>query len=501
MWVLYMTKINVLIFTFILILLFFFINFIKSTTFTFGQSKKDYDGEKNITFEEAKSDVVELIGFLKDGHPNSFFLRSEDELKIFINNNIFSKIKDKNKADDILPLIAKVLYYFGDDHSSIFPNGRDKFSPGFSVYKLDGKYFISSSYVDFLNVGEEVISINGVDMDVIWEKLCDYVGSPYGRCLGGVVAENFENAMSLAFEFSEYTVVSKDEFGVFKEGSFHSQVTKKYIDNKIGFEGIYSNGKAAELYSYNDIFVLRINHLSDDSSFESVFNNLKNVEKIIIDIRDNPGGSGQVVAKLLNYLTGLPGISLVDPKNGQVLRQSYTARMGMEKDIPMIIRLGLLSRKTYRGILLHKRNDPSKLVSIEDNLYDYHSHKYSQPAKVKIKKIVVLVDSGTKSAAAILAGSLQKYAGAIVVGEETYGSPLKNFSWITNANLSNTNINIVFSSAYEDRTGDTFFPDKIVWPSVDEKGVIPNVLMVSSPYSYKNSNDVVLDKAVDIILN
>lgn len=101
-------------------------------------------------------------------------------------------------------------------------------------------------------------------------------------------------------------------------------------------------------------------------------NEIQNASKIIIDLRDNPGGSLQEVADMLGDF--------------------------IAKDQPVVV-----TRSRY---------EEDTVVSIGRKIIDFSQ-----------KKIVILVNGSTASASEIMAGTLKDYLGknVILVGETTYG--------------------------------------------------------------------------------
>ncbi len=134
--------------------------------------------------------------------------------------------------------------------------------------------------------------------------------------------------------------------------------------------------------------------------------------------------------------------------------------------------------------------DNGKAVVIEDYGENSEQHKFRSSGYDIFNenlKFVILVDGGSASASEILAGAMQDYKKAKVVGTKTYGK----------------------GSVQEvlDVTNDTIFKVTVAkWltpngNSISEKGLTPDYEVKLTAEDVKNKNDKQLDKAVELLLN
>ncbi len=151
----------------------------------------------------------------------------------------------------------------------------------------------------------------------------------------------------------------------------HEKETKT-VDLEIPRDNILV--KSVELKFINNIAVLKLSQFGDNSNTEwdnsvtSILNRGSQVQGVVLDLRNNPGG----------YLDGSVYIASEFIKNGVVVIQDDGN--GGKQEYPV--------------------NRPGRLVE---------------------KRLVVLVNKGSASASEIVAGALQDYGRAKIVGENSFG--------------------------------------------------------------------------------
>lgn len=184
----------------------------------------------------------------------------------------------------------------------------------------------------------------------------------------------------------------------------------------------------------NDIAYLRIIHF--DSKSTSEFDRavreilIENPQGMILDLRDNPGG-------FLDAAVHITGAFL--PDRGQVV------------------------------VIEKFRNDQNKL---------YRSDKSGSITEIPV---VVLVNGGSASASEIVAGALQDYDRATVIGEQTFGKgtvqDLEEYRDGSSLKLT---------------IAEWFTPDE---RSIEDEGVEPDILVEYTEEDYLNDLDPQLDQA------
>ncbi len=112
-------------------------------------------------------------------------------------------------------------------------------------------------------------------------------------------------------------------------------------------------------------------------------------------------------------------------------------------------------------------------------------HNSTKEARLAKYQTVVLVNGGTASGSEIVAGALQDWGKAVVVGEQTYGKG------------SIQDLNSLSDGSSVKLTIAKWFTPK--GKSIDEEGIAPDVKIEMSDEDYDAFSDPQLDKAIEII--
>lgn len=153
------------------------------------------------------------------------------------------------------------------------------------------------------------------------------------------------------------------------------------------------------------------------------------------------------------------------------------------------------------GIILDLRNNPGgyletavsvsgtfvdkKTIVIENFGTKQNNYNSTNTAKLKDVKLVVLVNKGSASASEIVAGALQDYKRATIVGETTFGKgSVQDFE------------------EFPDGSSLKLTVAKWLTPngrSIDELGITPDVVIPLTDDDYNNNRDPQMDKALELL--
>jgi carboxyl-terminal processing protease len=185
-----------------------------------------------------------------------------------------------------------------------------------------------------------------------------------------------------------------------------------------------------------NIAYVEINHFNEDTTkrFNQAIVEMlsKNPKGIILDLRNNPGG----------FLDGAVDI----------------AGEWIEKDV----------------IVIEQMDDGQKNEERSDGL-----------ARLQNLKTIVLVNEGSASASEIVAGALQDYGKATIVGKKTFGKgSVQNFESLPDG------------SAVKITVAEWLTPKGRL---IDKEGVVPDLEVDLTEEDYNASRDPQMDKAIEIL--
>jgi len=155
-----------------------------------------------------------------------------------------------------------------------------------------------------------------------------------------------------------------------------------------------------------------------------------------------------------------------------------------------------------RGIILDLRNDPGGYLDtsisvasefIEDGTIVTEDFKNNQKksyeaegeADLKNFKTVVLVNSGTASAAEIVAGALQDHKQGVIIGEKTFGKgSVQDYEEFTDG----SSLKLTIAKWYTPNG-----------KSIDGEGITPDIKVDLTDEDYNQNRDPQLDKAIELL--
>ena len=162
-----------------------------------------------------------------------------------------------------------------------------------------------------------------------------------------------------------------------------------------------------------------------------------------------------------------------------------------------------LLSEDIKGIILDLRNNPGGYMNMAINTAGYwidndvvviekfkdrddaKNHISSGEAKLKDIETIVLVNEGSASASEIVAGALQDYNLATIIGEKTFGKG------------SVQEMRLLSDGSYIKFTIAKWYTPKN--NSIDGEGITPDVVVEYSAEDYSNSIDTQLNKALELL--
>lgn len=392
------------------------------------------------------SDFDDLCSKLESVHPDLYLYQSKKEYE---NNKmkIKASMTDSIKISDFYFKIAPFIANIKDGHSMMLPPITSDFV---SYVKKDGKTMplrikaVENVFVvDYpivmnsgFNEGDTIFSINGVDSKDILKKAYDLWGSEKDN---GIKEAAVNTYLSLLF----WHMYRWDDSYVFmvKHGN---TIEKKHLEGvpqsmamKVRRERLSKNKpesfscKFSSDYTQATLIIRNVYNEKALKEFcDSVFKeiNYRKIPEIIIDMRNNTGGSSLCVERLISYF---PHPEYVLYSKSQIKVSTYSKAYNKERH-PEI----------YSQIC----NIPDgELFVVKESLIEDNRKE----ANLYRGKIIVLVNNKTYSGASSFAHVMNKLGIASVEGET--GCPTVYFGNFLPFTLPNSKIDyyITFAKFYE----------------------------------------------------
>lgn len=392
------------------------------------------------------SDFDDLCSKLESVHPDLYLYQSKKEYE---NNKmkIKASMTDSIRISDFYFKIAPFIANIKDGHSMMLPPITSDFV---SYVKKDGKIMplrikaVENVFVvDYpivmnsgFNEGDTIFSINGVDSKDILKKAYDLWGSEKDN---GIKEAAVNTYLSLLF----WHMYRWDDSYVFmvKHGN---TIEKKHLEGvpqsmamKVRRERLSKNKpesfscKFSSDYTQATLIIRNVYNEKALKEFcDSVFKeiNYRKIPEIIIDMRNNTGGSSQCVERLISYF---PHPEYVLYSKSQIKVSTYSKAYNKERH-PEI----------YSQIC----NIPDgELFVVKESLIEDNRKE----ANLYRGKIIVLVNNKTYSGASSFAHVMNKLGIASVEGET--GCPTVYFGNFLPFTLPNSKIDyyITLAKFYE----------------------------------------------------
>ena len=304
------------------------------------------------------------------GHPAIYLFKSRDELEKEIDKVLESK-DDYNDYDLLYVSNYLVKYMLGpnDSHTKIMPLNK-------RLMPIVLRY-----------VGDEIYVINTIDefKDVIYGKLISVNGVPIKQLeeefepsiaysTKAYLKTNISNRLSSREFMRSLPSINDDceylEYEILKDGKVH----KCRFDLNKNYEGVDCCANKNYVYKVvDDVLVLNYSSCVDEEKMIAFINevskvaNENNINKVIVDLRNNGGGNSGVSEHILKFLEGKQIVTIT---NEEVFSSAvmFCAR---------VKQLGSYFIGTELASTLSCFGDDTGLIYYRDhNLYIRRSYKY-----------------------------------------------------------------------------------------------------------------------------
>jgi len=386
----------------------------------FGQSN---DNIKLYSAKELRDDVDSLTKYIEEVHPNAFFKFPKDKFYKEA-DSIKSVIVKPMSVFDFYFLVSPLVAKLEDGHTSIQPPINEYFSTNPCIFPYLLKFSAKEPYIVFdrgiaktmkckIPHNAIIISINDIASNQIINDLANLSsGESKSYRLSRLNQMCFFYLYELFGEKSNYTIKynSNNNLEIENISCIHvdSLIQMKKRDTSINKEIkpkdysliINRENKTAiiDFESFNDIEKFKI---FIDSAFQQIKDN--KIENLIIDIRNNGGGSSNIGDEFFQYISheNFMQVAKSKTKNSRLMKEYYK----------------MLFAKTQDSLLLPSLNNPNglvenqreSLIKLRDNPLRFNGTVY------------LLTSTYTFSSAAFFAQCFKYYKMGKIIGEETGG--------------------------------------------------------------------------------
>ena len=440
-----------------------------------------------------------MLKTLEETHPNLYayipkeeFLAKTDELRKSINRPL--------SKPEFYKVLLQTVSLIKQGHTMVFGD------PGFSTFLKEGglsfpfivKYddsqiFIDENYSSNKSIikGTELIAINRIPISQIIVDLTPYLKVRPNGFFGGTLEFNWAKYLWLVYGFESnftisYILPNQDIIRTEIIDGISKEPKRKEDSNNEKFK--------LDIDQNRDLAVITLNTFEFDfeeydsllrSSFKSIKDN--EIKNLIIDIRQNGGGNGNLINPLVDYLTDKPYITTAfsQIKTSEATLKCYTTHPVFINAIEQARKSEKNSEKFLQLVDAFLDTTPGTITNFpkEEALPTINENRFTS-------NLYVLTSRHTFSAATGFCVTIKDNKIGYIVGEETSDNPT-DYGCIMLFELPNTKINIQNSTQYSVRPAGYN----------DEHGVIPDFIVKPTFSEFLNGTDKVMNYTYWMIEN
>lgn len=476
--------------------------------FTFGQSAVD----QKYPVADLKKDLAILKDNLEQIHAGLYTYTSKAEYDAFFQellNNITAPMTQVEFYRMVLPLHNKIR----NGHTLIIPpsawsDALENQLPHFpfDIYEDQGRLYVlrNLSENSTIQAGAEIIDINGVSAIQIYNDLIDnWTKDGYNRTYPAkMITQDFSEFFANIMGTSESYEININQNGTSKKlaikglpiGQMRTYSKARYQHEKRPWYNdvedqsyqLKIEGTTATLVLPTFKFeVLEDYNIDYKQFFQNAFLEIKRkgVTNLIIDIRENGGGNGDVTTELFSYLHDQPFQLMEDIHT--ITRKIPNTELYEGSQLMTHLQMKLGLRKVAKNKYAARPYAAKKNgLSIEEK----------QPAKIQYRgQIYVLVGGWSFSASGLFTSLLKTYDKGVFIGEEAGGNPYSQVGDFEQMlTLPTSGVRMIIPLVYEKM--------KVNFENTGH-GVMPHYPVRNSIEDELNGRDVVMELTLDLIKN
>lgn len=451
-----------------------------------------FDFKKVLPVEKLKEDFIIFREALEEGHTGLYDYISKPELDHLFDQTLNSINRPMN-SEDFKKIFIPIIHSIRDSHTSllsIFSDNPNVYYPQVFFGWLNDSLIVTRSLPNHEEfIGKRIIEINGIKSDSLLQSVKQLmIGSD-----GFIESMNEFNLLCMGWASYFLAYPSQDgSFNVtFSDGSSSNFKLEKKIKNKplkinpkwryVSFQKQNFNcRKINDTVAYLDINTFQLNQ----KDLEEIFEYVKTIQdssysNLIIDLRNNTGGSADAVAQIFALIAN-------NPFKGRVFS------MVNNNDTYRFFKYTENYTPNFRHIFNEYKPNEGKTGFFIP--FDSIPWNYPNDSIHFVGKIYVLTNEHSLSASTVFAALVHKYGRGVIVGRETgstyYQLNAEKFATII---LKNTAIRFRFPlvKVVFDSLGNSDIP----WG----RGVLPNYPIKLTLDELEGINDVFLDSTLSLI--
>lgn len=397
-----------------------------------------------ISVDKATNDIEQLIKTFERVHYNPYFYVKPKELSLKKMELLNNWDKDSIPFKQFMVTGMKLSAMMSGGHSymdwqneKIIPEIKAHYYIPFTGKLIDNNqtFIVTRSNISDIQPGMQIKAINGIDIVKLFKECMSYIGGIEAFKIANIEKAFplflfFNDALKAPYSIEIYNsgeIISTKGLDVSELLKFlnSAQVQVDYsfevLDDEIG------------LISYNSCN----NYKKFDQFLKKSFKTIKqeNIDKLIIDIRENGGGDSGLNDLLLSYITRKP----YQQSSGRYWKVSKESKKAYSEN-------EVYSRIFGKDFMLQYMNTPN-----EEVIEDTGSTELTHPIKPKYffqGKSCILIGPSTFSSANFLADAVKTYNITTLIGTPT-GENTNDFGEQISFTLPNSRCLVFISSTYD----------------------------------------------------
>ena len=354
-----------------------------------------------LSRQQAIDDLDSLVYMLCEVHPNVFSVCTPTAF-LSQANAIKQAFPDSLTTLDFYRSVAPLVAAVGDGHTALYFPYKDAFEQDMPRFPLMVSVDANDSTITTRGTlfgvpeGAKIVSINGVSSKEMIEKMLPYASGERTFFKLTNVNNGFLAWFYMLYNAAEYDIQYIENGKIVNRKMYSVSIEEKQKEMKRGMKEVPQNDFASYRIINKKAALMTVPHFMNAQELADVCRkmvtdlNTRHIENLIIDIRDNGGGTSMAGDTLLSYIAKTPFMQY---------EKVWT------KVTPITQRLA--RRKYEQGVNFY--------------IIDKMTQPQADAAQRFSGKVWVLVNHHSFSAAASFAWTVKAFSIGTLVGEEAGG--------------------------------------------------------------------------------